>query len=52
MREELRAFIIILILFLIIFVEMCNDYEDKKLYEEEKIEKDSCKIEKIAILKY
>jgi hypothetical protein len=52
MRDELRAFIIIMILFLIILLEMCNDYEQKKLYEEEKIEQDSIKKKKIAILRY
>jgi len=52
MRDELRAFIIIMILFLIILLEMCNDYEQKNLYEKEKIEQDSIKKKKIAILRY
>jgi hypothetical protein len=52
MTDELRAFIIIMILFLMILLEMCNDYEQKNLYEEEKIEQDSIQKKKIAILRY
>jgi hypothetical protein len=52
MSDELRAIIIILIVFLMFLLDMCSDYDNKRLYEEEKIEQDSSKKEKIAILRY
>ena len=52
MSDELRAIIIILIVFLMFLLDMCSDYDNKRLYEDEKIEQDSSKKEKIAILRY